>query len=180
MLTGDSQQVATRIAGVCGIPGASVHSNMYPGDKEQFVSDLQKKGEVVCFVGDGTNDGPALARSDIGISIGSREDTIALETSSVILMQNGLGSLPDFIKLGRQTSSIIMMNIGIALGLNFLLIVAAGYGMISPAVGAIGHQIATFVVLLNSTRLAYAHKSGKKTSYLPGYALDKPGISINT
>lgn len=155
MLTGDNQVVAEQIAQQCGIEPSSVHAGMYPGDKENYVSELQKRGEVVCFVGDGTNDGPALARSDLGISIGSREDTIALETSSVILMQRGLGALPEFIQLGRRTSSIIIMNIIIALGLNLLLIITAGYGLISPAAGAIGHQVATIVVLLNSTRLAY-------------------------
>lgn len=169
MLTGDNQVVAEQIAQQCGIEPASVHSGMYPGDKENYVSELQKRGEVVCFVGDGTNDGPALARSDLGISIGSREDTIALETSSVILMQRGLGALPEFIELGRRTSSIIIMNICIALGLNLLLIIAAGYGLISPATGAIGHQVATLVVLVNSTRLAYN----------PGLKLGNPDKGVN-
>jgi len=159
MLTGDNQVIAEQIARSSGIEPASVHSGMYPGDKERYVSELQKRGEIVCFVGDGTNDGPALARSDLGISIGSREDTIALETSSVILMQRGLCALPEFIQLGRRTSSIIVMNIILALGLNMILIIAAGYGLISPAAGAIGHQVATLLVLLNSTRLAYNPKS---------------------
>ena len=128
---------------------------MYPQDKEQFVADLQRKGEIVCFVGDGTNDGPALARSNLGISIGSREDTIALETSNVILMQGGLSALPEFFRLGRRTSRIIMINVVLALLLNFLLILFAGSGVISPALGAVGHQVAVAIVLLNSARLAY-------------------------
>lgn len=155
ILTGDTPEIAHNIASACNISEQSVHAGMYPQDKEQFVADLQRKGEIVCFVGDGTNDGPALARSNLGISIGSREDTIALETSNVILMQGGLSALPDFFRLGRQTSRIIMINVVLALLLNFLLIVFAGSGVISPALGAVGHQVAVAIVLLNSARLAY-------------------------
>jgi Zn2+/Cd2+-exporting ATPase len=156
ILTGDNHHIASKIAELCKISPAAVHAGMYPRDKEQYIADLQKKGEVVCFVGDGTNDGPALARADLGVSIGSREDTIALETSGVILMQEGLSALPDFISLGRRTSRIIMINVVLALGLNFLLICGAASGVLSPVLGAIGHQVATLLVLMNSARLAYA------------------------
>ena len=61
ILTGDSQTVAARIGDACGIPSDAVHSGMYPIDKEKYIADLQQNGDVVCFVGDGTNDGPALA-----------------------------------------------------------------------------------------------------------------------
>lgn len=154
LLTGDSEGVALRIARSSGIPPEVVHAGMHPGDKEEFIAGLQKKGAVVCYVGDGTNDGPALARADLGVSIGSREDTIALETSQVILMQGNLTSLPAYIALGKRARLYIMGNICVALILNALLILAAGAGMLSPAMGAIGHQVATVIVLLNSSRLA--------------------------
>lgn len=155
ILTGDNQEIAKNIASSCNIPEKSVHAGMYPQDKEQYVAKLQKQGDVVCFVGDGTNDGPALARSNLGISIGSREDTVALETSSVILMQGGLSALPAFFRLGRRTSRIIIINVVLALLLNFTLIILAGIGILSPALGAVGHQVAVAIVLLNSARLAY-------------------------
>jgi P-type E1-E2 ATPase len=154
LLTGDSNEVAQRIAKSCGILPAGVHAGMHPRDKETFIAELQQQGNIVCYVGDGTNDGPALARADLGISIGSREDTIALETSSVILMKGDLASLPTFIALGKRTRTFIIANIIIALLLNTLLIMGAASGILSPAMGAIGHQVATIAVLLNSSRLA--------------------------
>ncbi|HWQ66735.1 MAG TPA: cation-translocating P-type ATPase [Methanospirillum sp.] len=155
ILTGDSSQVANGVAIQCGISIDSVHSGMYPQDKENYIAELQQSGNVVCFVGDGTNDGPALARANLGISIGSREDTIALETSNVILMKGDLKSLPAFITLGKRTGRIILMNVILALLLNMILICGAVFGVLSPAMGAIGHQVATLAVLLNASRLIY-------------------------
>jgi Zn2+/Cd2+-exporting ATPase len=154
LLTGDNQNTGLRVASVCGIDINDVHSGMHPEDKEEFIANLQNKGDIVCYIGDGTNDGPALARADLGVSIGSREDTIALETSNVILMKGDLASFPFFVSLGRRTARMILVNIGMALTLNILLILGAAIGLLSPALGAIGHQVATVLVLLNSSRLA--------------------------
>ncbi|MCA1917271.1 hypothetical protein [Methanospirillum hungatei] len=70
-------------------------------------------------------------------------------------MQDGLSALPDFFRLGRRTSRIILINVVLSLLLNFLLIVLAGTGVISPALGAVGHQVALAIALKNSARLAY-------------------------
>jgi len=162
LLTGDNRDVGLRIADSCGIDQNAVHAGMHPEEKEQFIAGLQKNGEVVCYIGDGTNDGPALAIADLGVSIGSREDTIALETSNVILMRGDLTSFPAFITLGRRTEMMILENISIALGLNILLILGAATGVLSPAMGAIGHQIATITVLLNSSRLMIQKEEKEK------------------
>lgn len=82
VLTGDNPRTAASIARECGIPGNMVHAGLRPSEKE-YIGKLQRSGEKVCFIGDGTNDGQALARSDLGISIASRTDAVALETAGV-------------------------------------------------------------------------------------------------
>ncbi|PWR74592.1 heavy metal translocating P-type ATPase [Methanospirillum stamsii] len=154
MITGDNQNVAGTIAKELDIPESMTFAGFLPGQKEEYIAKLQDNGEVVCFVGDGTNDGPALVRADLGIGMGSRENTLALESSGVILMQEGLSSLPSFLSLGNLTSRTIKINIILAMALNLILIIFAGTGSISPVMGAIGHQVATIAVLLNSIRLS--------------------------
>ncbi len=154
MITGDTSQAASLIAGQAGLKDSLVHSGVLPGEKETIIAAFQETAETVCFIGDGTNDGPALARADIGVSIGSRSDTVALQTAHVILMSGGLHQLPAFFRLGRKTSQVISMNVFMALGLNLLMILAAAGGWLTPAAGAIGHQAATIVVLLNSAAIS--------------------------
>lgn len=153
VLTGDNHNTAALITRECGISENMVHAGLRPSDKEEYIGMIQHSGKTVCFIGDGTNDGPALARSDLGISIANRADTVALETAGVVLMRGGLATLPEFFSLGIQTRNIIFQNIILAMGINILLIFGAAFGVISPAFGAIGHQIATVLVLLNSLRL---------------------------
>lgn len=154
ILTGDTHQAAISLARFYCLPENRVFSGLRPSEKEAYIAELQEAGEKVCFIGDGTNDGPALARAELGISIAGRHDTVALETAGVILMRDGLSLLADYICLGRRTSQIIIQNVILALALNLLLILAAAAGLLSPAAGAVGHQVATVLVLLNSLRLA--------------------------
>ncbi|WP_317136445.1 heavy metal translocating P-type ATPase [Methanochimaera problematica] len=153
MLTGDNEAVAHSISKKCRIKDENVYSGLLPAQKREMVESLQKNGMTVCFVGDGTNDGPALAQADVGVGIGSRENTVALETSHVVLLRNGLKSLADFIRLGKRTTKIIKYNVIFAMGLSGLMVLLAGTGIITPSIGAIGHQVATLAVLINSARL---------------------------
>lgn len=162
VLTGDNQEVARLIAKECRIPDSAVHAGLLPGDKESYIGRLQESGAVVCFVGDGTNDGPALVRADIGIGIGSRENTLALESSDVILMQGGIATLPSFLALGIKTHTTILRNIILALSLNTLFIISAAAGFLSPVGGAIAHQVATVAVLVNSLLLARYYPEKRK------------------
>lgn len=161
LLTGDDPRIAAQIAQKCDLAEDMVHAGLRPADKETYLGELQQAGEKVCFIGDGTNDGPALARADLGISIASRADTVALETAGVVLMRGGLTALPAFLSLGIRTRRIVYQNVILALSLNVLLIASAASGVISPAAGAIGHQVATVFVLLNSLRLVRGESSEK-------------------
>jgi Cd2+/Zn2+-exporting ATPase len=175
MLTGDHEDVARRVAAEVGIPEDAVHAGLLPRQKQEYVEALQSSGHGVCFVGDGTNDGPALARADIGVSIGSREDTVALETSHVVLMRGGLTALPGFIRLGKMTARTITANVLFALSFSFAMMVLAALGLLSPAGGAVAHQAGTLIVLANSACLA-----GRAIADLPAGWLGRRGAEFGS
>jgi Cd2+/Zn2+-exporting ATPase len=154
ILTGDTAEAAEIMGRQCGLPQERIVAGLLPQEKQECIEKLQKSGKKVCFVGDGTNDGPALAGADLGISIAGREDTVALETAGVVLMKGGLVHLPEFLMLGKRTARIILTSVVFALGLSGILIIGASLGTITPAAGAVGHQAATILVLANSLRLA--------------------------
>ncbi len=154
MVTGDSGDSVKKIAKAAGLLESMVRSGVLPDEKCHIIEEYQKNGEKVCYIGDGTNDGPALAMADIGVAIGSRSDTVALKTSHVVLMREGLSRLPMFFDLGRRTNHVIIENLVMALVFSFVMIIAASVGLLPPALGAVGHQIATVAVLFNSVRLS--------------------------
>ena len=124
MITGDNKRVANVVAEEVGID--EVKAEVLPEDKITAVKDYQKEGFTVGMVGDGINDAPALAQSDIGIAIGSGTD-VAKETGDVILVKNDIKDVERAIRLGRKTLSRIKMNLFWALIYNTLGIpVAAG------------------------------------------------------
>lgn len=153
LLTGDRKEIAVRVAKRCGIDSKNIYSEILPEEKRAVVASCQKNGITVCFVGDGINDGPALAQANVGVSIGSRENTVAIETSHVILLRDNLASLTDLIRLGRKTAGTIKINVFFALAFTFMLMILAFFGIIHPVLGAIGHQVATLGVLANSALL---------------------------
>lgn len=153
MLTGDSGEVAQVVARQCGIPPHTVSAELLPDQKQEYLRNLQNEGRHVCYVGDGTNDGPALAQADIGVSIGTREDTIALDTAHVVLMQQGLENLPLFLALGLRTERTININLIFAISFGFTMMALAATGILTPILGAISHNIGSLMVILNSARL---------------------------
>ena len=150
MVSGDKCEVAKSVGRYCGINQENVFSGAVPGEKKSIVKNLQSAGRKVCFVGDGVNDAPALAQANVGISIGKRENSVAIETSHVVLLKDDLSLLLSFILLGKRTVKTIKLNVFFALSLTFLLMGLAFSGLIHPAVGALGHQIAVLAVLFNS------------------------------
>ena len=108
MITGDNERTGKAIASQLGIK--NVLANVLPHEKAAKVKELQRKGKIVAFVGDGINDSPALAQADLGIAIGSGTD-VALETGSIVLVKNDLRDVVKSIKLSKFTLRKIKQNL---------------------------------------------------------------------
>lgn len=151
MLTGDNQYTADAIAAQVGISEA--RGDQLPEDKLKTIESLIGGEGQVGMVGDGINDSPALARSDIGFAMGAAGTDTAIETADVALMDDDLRKIPTFIRLSRTTASILTQNIVLALGIKavFLALTFTGHATMWMAVFA--DMGASMLVVFNGLRL---------------------------
>lgn len=151
VLSGDNQGTVDLVAEELGLTEA--HGNMLPEDKSYYLKQLQAKGQLVAFVGDGVNDSPSLAMADIGIAMGSGTD-VAIETSDVVLMNSDLSKLPIALGLTKATSRNMKQNIIIAVGVVvFLLLSLILSKWMNMSIGMLVHEASILVVILNGMRL---------------------------
>ena len=156
MLTGDHEGVANQIAKEVGI--RHVISDVLPKEKASYIEQLKQDGNRVIMVGDGINDAPALVASSIGISINQGTD-VAMDSADVILMNNNLSNIIDFIDISKQSYHIIWQNLFWAFFYNALMIpIAAGLLLplgitMNPMVASIAMTISSLTVVMNSLRL---------------------------
>ena len=156
MLTGDHEGVANQIAKEVGI--RHVISDVLPKEKASYIEKLKQDGNRVIMVGDGINDAPALVASSIGISINQGTD-VAMDSADVILMNNNLSNIIDFIDISKRSYHIIWQNLFWAFFYNALMIpIAAGLlsplGItMNPMVASIAMTISSLTVVMNSLRL---------------------------
>jgi len=157
MITGDNRRTAEAIAKQVGID--RVLAEVLPEDKASEVKKLQAEGLKVAMVGDGVNDAPALAQSDVGIAIGSGTD-VAKETGHIILVKDDLLDVVAGIQIGRQTLRLIKQNLFWAFGYNTVSIpIGAGLlypffaQMVSPELAALLMATSSLSVTLNTLRM---------------------------
>jgi Cu+-exporting ATPase len=160
MVTGDNERVARAIGERLGI--RNILADVLPEEKSQKIQELKKEGEKdhkVAFVGDGVNDAPALAASDVGIAMGTGTD-VAMESASVTLLGTDLSEVISVITLSKKTVSVIKQNLVWAFGYNVILIpVAMGilyplFGiLLNPALAALAMAASSISVVGNSLRL---------------------------
>lgn len=156
MLTGDNQETAEKIAKDIGI--TKVMANVLPSEKADMIEKLKQENNYVMMCGDGINDSPALASSDIGISVNSGTD-IAMDSSDVILTKNDLYSIINLIHISKKTLRNIKQNLFWAFFYNSLMIpIAMGllkpFGIaINPMIASIAMVISSLTVILNALRL---------------------------
>ena len=150
MVTGDRAAVATTVASKIGID--DFRGDCLPQGKVEYVENI-KQNNVVAFVGDGVNDAPALAASDLSIAMGAIGSDIAINSASIALMTNDLRRIPLLIVLSRKSASVINQNL--AFGMLFVIcgIVLSVFGQMTPVFAAILHTLSTLIVIFNSARL---------------------------
>jgi Cd2+/Zn2+-exporting ATPase len=151
MLTGDRWAVARKVSAELGC--TDVQAECLPETKLQLVESMKKSGYQVMVVGDGVNDAPALASGDLGVAMGAAGSDIAIHSADIALLNNRLDRLPFLMRLARKTRWIINENL--LFGVAFITggLTLAGFGLLTPVVGAILHNVGAFVIIFNSARL---------------------------
>jgi len=157
MLTGDNRDVAETIAAEVGLQ--DVYPELLPEQKVEVVEELRESG-TVAMVGDGINDAPALATSDIGIAMGGAGTDVALETADIVLMSDDLGKLPFMLRLSRRARDIVRQNICVSVAAILTLVLLT---ILAPIlvpefrlplpVGVLGHEGSTLIVVVNGLRM---------------------------
>lgn len=155
MLTGDKRTVALSIATSIGLDASSVHAECLPEDKVREVQLLRKEHGPVVMVGDGVNDAPALAASDVGIAMGAHGDTAASQAGDVVIMVDEIERVGEALCIGHRVLDIAKQSIFIGIGLSLFLMVIAALGYIQPVIGALLQEIIDVVVILNALRVLF-------------------------
>ncbi|HEV2258902.1 MAG TPA: heavy metal translocating P-type ATPase [Streptosporangiaceae bacterium] len=150
LLTGDNEATARAVATAVGIDDAI--AGVLPADKAAAVKDLQARGNRVAMVGDGVNDGPALAAADLGMAMGAGTD-VAISAADVILLRPDLTVVPDAIALARTARRTIRRNLAWAFGYNVAAVPLAAAGFLNPLIAAAAMTMSSVLVVANSLRL---------------------------
>lgn len=151
LLTGDSPQAANHMAKIAGI--SDIQSDCLPEDKLNAIRRYQESGELVCMVGDGINDAPALKASQVGIAMGSIGSDIAIEAADIALVGDDIREIPHLLMLSKRTMHTININLAASMILNFAAITLAITGILSPVAGALVHNVGSVAVIINSSLL---------------------------
>lgn len=151
MVTGDQEGAAFAAAKTLGITEA--HANVLPHEKVDIVRSLQAAGRRVVFVGDGVNDGPALAAADVGIAMGLSGTDVAIETADIALLSDDLTALPYLHSLSKKALTTIRHNLIFSVGVLVVAVVLTVHGILTPVTGALVHELSSLPVIANAVLL---------------------------
>mmetsp|Transcript_11059 Transcript_11059/g.33277 ORF Transcript_11059/g.33277 Transcript_11059/m.33277 type:complete len:714 (-) Transcript_11059:124-2265(-) len=158
ILTGDRPEVVDGVLkdlerrGVGDVASVDVRATCKPADKLDYVRHAQRAGRVVLFVGDGINDAPALAASDVGAAMGAGGTAMAVDAADVAIMTDDLERLPDAVALGRNATRLIKQNVFLAVAIKLAVVVAAFYGEVPLYVAVLADLLSLLLVVGNGAR----------------------------
>lgn len=151
LLTGDAEQAAQYVAQTANI--TEVKSNCLPEHKLESIRSYQKGNELVCMVGDGINDAPALKMAHVGVAMGGIGSDIAIDAADIVLVGDDIKEIPHLLRLAKKTMRTININLVASMLLNFIAIGFAISGLLTPVLGALVHNAGSVAVILNSSLL---------------------------
>lgn len=146
MLTGDNQKTAELVAGELGI--TEVHAGLMPSEKIGILKELPETHRPMVMVGDGVNDAPALALSDVGIALGASGSTVASESADVVVLRNDLNLVPESIKISRETMKVAKEAVLIGIFICIALMLIASTGILPAIIGALLQEVIDTVSIL--------------------------------
>lgn len=152
MLTGDGKRTAQAVGTALGVN--NVYSELLPSDKVIAVEELlrQKHTGTLLFVGDGINDAPVLARSDVGVAMGALGSDAAVEAADVVLMDDNIGKLPLAIEISQHTVGIAKQNIAFSLIVKFAIMLLGALGIAGMWLAVFADVGVLILAVLNATR----------------------------
>ena len=151
LLTGDHENAARSIADRLHI--TEVHADCLPENKLEIIDRFHQSGNLVCMVGDGINDAPALKKAHVGIAMGGVGSDIAVDAADIALVNDDIKALPHLLALSKHMMAVIKCNLTFSMTLNFVAIVLAATGVLNPVVGALVHNAGSVLVIINSAFL---------------------------
>lgn len=146
LLTGDHKRAAQYFAKQVGI--TDVHAELLPEQKVSEIAALQKTGKIVCMIGDGVNDAPALKTADVSVAMGAMGSDIAVETADIALMSDDISKIPYLKRLSDACIKTIKFGISLSLTINFAAITLSLLGLLTPTTGALVHNAGSCLVVL--------------------------------
>lgn len=150
LLTGDNLSTAKYFSDKVGI--TEVKAELSPEEKFENIKNL-KENNVVCMIGDGINDAPALKLSDVSVAMGKTGSDISIESANIVLMGHDISKIVYLKKLANATVKTIKFNIILSLLINFVAVILSVLGVLNPLVGAIVHNLGSILVILNASLL---------------------------
>ncbi|WP_300276028.1 heavy metal translocating P-type ATPase [Peptacetobacter sp.] len=153
LLTGDLDNQAREVATLMGVD--RYKAELLPKDKAEEVLKYQAKGSRVMMVGDGINDAPALAYSDVGIALGGGSTDVAMEAADITIQGDNPMMLPTIIDLSKMTMKVVKENFGMVIGINSVGLILSAAGVLPVFLGAVLHNSSTILVVANSLRLLF-------------------------
>lgn len=152
MLSGDKETIVQKVTDVLNIDES--YGNLLPEDKVEKIQQLKKDpNNIIAFVGDGVNDAPVLALSDVGIAMGGMGSDAAIETADVVIQTDQPSKISTAIKIGRKTKQIVIQNIALAFGVKLIVLVLGAGGLATMWEAVFADVGVAFLAILNAVRI---------------------------